>query len=199
MNEIPQTRQSLLLALGRHSESAWSEFVSVYETALLRYCRARGLQEADAQDVLQNVLEAVYQRVPSWDVHRTGSFRGWIFRVARNIAVDAIEARAKKSHASGDSRVANLLNQIPSRDHNDSTFDDEYRQSLFDWASNQVRQEVQDVTWKSFCMTAIEGQKAEHVAQELGVPTGSVYTSKCRVLARIKAKIAELQDDTDSV
>ena len=196
MNEIPLTRQSLLIELGNQSEHAWAEFLVVYEKALYKFCRAKGLQDADAQDVLQDVLEAVLKRVPNWDADRTkGSFRGWVFRVARNIAIDAITRRAKKENASGDSRVAEMLAQVPSPSPDETSFDIEYRKSLFDWASSQVKSTVNDLTWKSFCLTAIEGQKAEQVANALGVSVGNVYTSKCRVVARIKAKIADLDDD----
>lgn len=71
----------------------------------------------------------------------------------------------------------------------------EYQRALVDWASHQVRSEIQELTWKLFRMTAVEGKKAEQVSQELGVPIGSVYTAKCRVVARIRAKIANLDDD----
>ncbi|MEM7478589.1 MAG: hypothetical protein AAF483_26700, partial [Planctomycetota bacterium] len=56
---------------------------------------------------------------------------------------------------------------------------------------------VRELTWLSFCKTAVEGQKAEQVSQELGIPVGSVYTAKCRIVARIRAKIAELDDGID--
>jgi RNA polymerase sigma-70 factor (ECF subfamily) len=200
MNEIPQTRESLLLQLGMHSEDAWSEFLSVYEQALYRFCRAKGLQDADANDVLQGVLTAVLKRIPSWDPDSSkGSFRGWLFRVARNIAVDVIDRRAKKATASGDSQVAKMLLEVPDRESlQELSFEDEYQKSLFDWASKQVKSEVREVTWMSFCLTAIDGHKAEQVAESLGIPVGSVYTAKCRVVARIRAKIADMDDGIDA-
>ena len=200
MNELPQTRQSLLVELGRRSDDAWSEFLEVYERALFRYCRARGLQDADAEDVTQDVLAAVHKRIPSWDPDASkGSFRAWLFRVARNISVDEIHRRAKRATASGDSQVAEFLSQLPDgSEGQQAEFDAEYRRSLFDWASRQVKREVRDITWKSFCMTAIDGQKAEHVATTLGIPVGSVYTAKCRVVARIRSKIQELDEEFDA-
>ena len=199
MNELPQTRQSLLLELGKRSNDAWSEFLVVYETALVRFCRARGLQDADARDVTQDVLAAVHSRIPTWDPDAAkGSFRAWLFRVARNISVDAIRARSRRATASGDSQVAKFLQQMPDgSEDQQSEFDVEYRRSLFDWASEQVKREVRDITWKSFCMTAVNGRKAEQVAAELGIPVGSVYTAKCRVVARIRSKIQELNDEFD--
>ncbi len=199
MNEIPQTRQSLLLQLGRKSDDAWTEFLTVYETALFRFCLAKGLQEADARDVLQDVLTAVLKRIPTWDPDSSkGSFRGWLFRVARNISVDAIEHRARKATASGDSQVARLLAEIPATEsRSETTLEIEYQRSLFDWASKQVKSEVREITWLSFCLTAIDGQNAEQVATTLNIPVGSVYTAKCRVVARIRKKISEIDDEFD--
>ena len=199
MTELPQTRQSLLLELGKRSDDAWTEFLEVYERAVFRYCRARGLQVADAEDATQDVLAAVYARIPDWDSDRSkGSFRAWLFRVARNVSVDEIHRRARGIAASGDSQVAEILSQVPDGSEGQSVeFDAEYRRSLFDWASRQVKREVRDVTWKSFCLTALDGQKAEHVATTLGIPVGSVYTAKCRVVARIRTKIQELDEEFD--
>ncbi len=93
-------------------------------------------------------------------------------------------------------QVAEFLSQLPDgSEGQQAEFDAEYRRSLFDWASRQVKREVRDITWKSFCMTAIDGQKAEHVATILGIPVGSVYTAKCRVVARIRSKIQELDEE----
>ena len=197
MNEIPQTRQSLLIELGQKSEDAWAEFLAVYENALYRFCLAKGLQPADAQDVLQDVLAAVLKRIPSWDPDTSrGSFRGWLFRVARNIAVDAIVARGGRNVARGGSEDHLILSQLPaSREHETSAFELQYQRSLFEWASSQVKSEVRDVTWNSFCMTAIEGRTADQVANELGVSVGSVYTAKCRVVARIRNKVAAFEQD----
>ena len=200
MTEIPQTRQSLLIELGKQSDEAWAEFLSVYEKALYRFCIAKGLQDADAQDVLQDVLTAVLKRLPSWDANASkGSFRGWLFRVARNISVDAIAHRAKKTTPSGDPLASEALSQLPSASSlEDTSLEVEYQRSLFDWAAKQVKSEVRDVTWKAFSLTAIEGQKAESVAQTLGISVGSVYTAKCRVVARMRSRIADMEIEMNS-
>ena len=100
MNEIPQTRASLLLRLGNQSQDAWPEFLAIYESALYGFCRAKGLQDADAHDVLQDVLTAVITKLPDWDPDSNkGSFRGWLFRVARNIAVDQVKRKAKEGRS----------------------------------------------------------------------------------------------------
>lgn len=191
MSDLPQTRQSLLVALGQRSDHAWTEFLQVYEDALYRYCRRRGLQDADARDVLQDVLAAVNRKLPSWDPDsKRGSFRGWLFRVARNMTADVIARRAKKEKATGDSLVAKLLIDEPEQIR--STFEEDYQRSLFDWACQRVKSKVSDDTWTAFYLAAIEGQSAQQVAAKLDISVGNVYTAKCRVVARIREVVENL-------
>ncbi|MCA8951436.1 MAG: sigma-70 family RNA polymerase sigma factor [Planctomycetes bacterium] len=196
MPNAPRTRQSLLIELGRRSDDAWAEFLGVYEHAIVRYCRSLGLQDADARDATQEVLTAVHERVPTWEPSAAkGSFRAWLFRVARNVAVDAIAARARRTPARSASEVERTLAELadPGADHG-AGLDTEYRRTLLEWAANEVRAEVQEVTWQAFRRTAVDGRPAGDVAAELGLPVGSVYTAKCRVVARIRDKVARLED-----
>lgn len=197
MTRAPQTRQSLLLELGKRSDEAWTEFLEVYENAIFRYCRSMGLQEADALDATQEVLTAVHLRLPSWEAKGSnGSFRAWLFRVARNISVDAISERGRGLTAKGGTQMELALADLadPAQGRSE-VFDVELRRSLFEWAADQTRSEVQSLTWKAFHQTAVLGRKAEEVAAELGVSVGSVYTAKCRVVARLRERVERLSGE----
>ena len=84
---LAETRYSLLLRLNDASnESAWMEFVELYERALFRYVRSKGLQDADASEVVQQVLIAVHRSVESWTprgVVRALKARRWASRSER--------------------------------------------------------------------------------------------------------------------
>lgn len=195
MSDLPQTRHSLLLELSRKSDEAWAEFLEVYERAIFRAALGRGLQEADARDVTQEVLAAVHRRLPSWN-HETerGSFRAWLLRVARNVSIDALVERARGA-ATGASEAERALDALAQPSAEEGTlFDLEVQRSLFEWAAREVREEVQPKTWRAFELTALEGVAAEEAAAQLSMPVGSVYTAKCRVVARIRARVARLRD-----
>lgn len=201
MKELPETRQSLLLELREHSNDAWSEFLQIYEQAIYDYCRSRGLQDADARDVTQEVLAAVTHRIHSWDGDSDkGHFRGWLFRVARNIAVNRFLERSRRAAASGDTRVAQMLAEVPdSTEEHSSLFWMEYRRALMHWAAEQVKPQVSDAAWCAFWMTAIDGRTPDEVAARLGTTVGSVYTAKCRVFTRIRKIIAELDEENPPI
>lgn len=199
MTRLPQTRQSLLVRLRQNSNDAWSEFLEVYEQAIYLFCRRRGLQDADAWDVTQEVLAAVDKKLEDWKADPSkGTFRGWLFRVARNIAVDKVVEQSKRAAASGDTRVAQLLAEFPdSLEQQSTVFWTEYRRTLMGWAAQQVKPDVKESSWLSFLMTAVDGKKPEEVASQLGISVGSVYAAKFRIVNRIKKLVARFDDGSE--
>jgi RNA polymerase sigma-70 factor (ECF subfamily) len=198
LNRLPTTRRSLLLRLADAGDrAAWGEFLEVYEQAIFRFARSRGLQPADAEDVTQRVLLAVANKVPAWnDKPERGRFGAWIFRVTRNLAAKAWHARRLHSASAGDSRTSQLLAEVTdSSDQGNTLFQAEYRKALFHWAAERVSDQVQEATWRAFWMTAVEGRDPATVAGELGVSTSTVYTAKCRMLMRIRGEIERFGDE----
>lgn len=60
MNDAPATRLSLLVRLcDARDDGAWSQFVDIYAPLVYGYARKHGLQDADAADLTQDVLQAV--------------------------------------------------------------------------------------------------------------------------------------------
>ena len=196
MSELPQTRQSLLIRLRDSSDGAWDEFVEIYARAIYRYARSRGLQDADAWDVTQEVLSAVEKKIDSWNLDPSaGKFRGWLFRVARNVAIDKVVEQSRRIAGSGDSRVARRLAEHPETENLSTQFWNEYRRALIHWAGNQIRSEFKESSWLSFLKTAVEGQKPEDIANELGVSVGSVYASKFRIVNSIRKLVSQFDTD----
>jgi RNA polymerase sigma-70 factor (ECF subfamily) len=196
MPQLPKTRQSLLLRLGCNSDDAWSEFLEVYEQAIYTFARSKGLQDADAWDVTQEVLSAVEKKIDSWQADPAkGTFRGWLYRVARNIAIDKIHAQSKTAAGSGDSRVVKLLAEHPEQFQQETTlFWTNYRRRLLHWAAEQVKPDYKESSWQSFWLTSVEGKKPEDVAKELEVSVGSVYAAKFRIVSRIKDIVTRLDE-----
>jgi RNA polymerase sigma-70 factor (ECF subfamily) len=193
----PPTRFSLLVRLrDPRDERAWAEFVAIYTPLIERLARHKGLQDADAADLVQDVLGAVARAVEreAFDPAR-GSFRGWLFRVARNLAVNFLVRQGRHERGSGDSAVQELLEAQPAPDEPSGLFDVEYRRQLLAWAAEQVRGEFSELTWQAFWQTGVEGRPAREVAEALATTVGTVYHYKSRVMARLRQKIAEVEGD----
>jgi RNA polymerase sigma-70 factor (ECF subfamily) len=195
MADSPNTRPSLLVRIrDARDGQAWSQFVALYAPLVYGYARKRGLQDADAADLTQDVLRAVAGAAErlAYDPKR-GSFRGWLFTIVRNKLRDFMDACKRQGQGSGDTGAHKLLEQHAAPD--EDVWEREYQQRIFAWAAEQIRGEFQDTTWQAFWQTAVEGKSGKEVARALGMTVAAVYLAKSRVLARLKEQIQQVQDE----
>jgi RNA polymerase sigma-70 factor (ECF subfamily) len=196
MDDTPTTRASLLVRLrGPRDERAWAEFTAIYEPLVRRLARRKGLQDADAADLVQEVFRAVATAIEgqAFDPAR-GSFRGWLFRIARNMVVNFLIHQRRHPRGTGDTDMKCFLEAQPDPATEDSVlFETEYRRQLLDWAAEQVRGEFTPLSWQAFWQTGVEGRPAKEVAAALGTTVGTVYHYKSRVMARLRQKIEEVE------
>jgi len=195
----PTTRASLLFRLRDPADhEAWVEFVALYEPAIYRLLRRHGLQDADARDLVQELLLAVSRSIDRFDPAKAGgSFRGWLRIVARNLVINWLQRRDRRPLATGGSDFQAMLDAVPADCGTESVlFDRELRRAQFQRAAEQVRQEVQPTTWQAFWETAVVGHSAAEAARKLGMGTGAVRVAKCRVLARLQAAVRVMEDAT---
>ena len=196
MHEPPATRHSLLVRLhDSQDEQAWREFLEIYEPLVRRLARRRGFQEADADDLSQEIFRSVAGAIERWRVNPDrGSFRAWLFLIARNTMINAFKKKQRRPLATGDTQVRRLLEAQRAPDGEaEALVDNEYLWGLFHWAADQVREEFREATWQAFWRTGIEGLKAQQVAAELGLSAGAVYIARSRVMARLKQKIEQVE------
>lgn len=199
MDDSPATRHTLIVKLRDTADAqAWREFLTIYEPLVYRLARHKGLQDADARDLCQEVFRAVARAIDRWEPDPArGTFRGWLFTIARNLMINFLSRRDRHVRGSGDSNILELLDEVPADDPNASaTFDLEYRQRLFRWAADQVKAEFAPKTWQAFWRTAVEARSVAEVATECGMSVGAVYVARSRVLARLRQRIEQLGDDT---
>src|SRR5262249_25093498 len=115
MADSVSTRPSLLARIKDTGDrQAWAEFVDIYAPLIYGFAQKKGLQEADAADLTQEVLGAVARSAArlEYDPAR-GTFRGWLFRVVRNELCDFGAARRRHRPGSGDTDMKRLLEEQP--------------------------------------------------------------------------------------
>jgi RNA polymerase sigma-70 factor (ECF subfamily) len=199
MGEAPATRASLLVRIRDAQDvQAWNQFVEIYAPLVYGFARRHGLQDADAADVTQEVMQSVSKAAHKleYDPER-GSFRGWLFTVTRNKVSTFLTRRKPSERGSGGSNAQELLSEQPARTEDESAlWDREYERQLFAWAAEQVRGTFQESTWQAFWQTAVEGKSGKDVARGLGLSVAAVYLAKGRVMTRLKEQIRQVQPDS---
>jgi len=201
MEASPATRASLLMRIqDPQDHEAWRQFVQLYAPLVYGFARKRGLQDADAADLMQDVLRAVASSAGrlNYDPGR-GTFRSFLYTMTRNKLYSFLAAQRRQvGRGSGDSGAQERLEQQTVEDDDAATlWDREYERRLFAWAVEQVRGEFQEQTWQAFWLTAVEGQNARTVSGRLGLSSGAIYVAKSRVLARIREQVQQVENGSE--
>ena len=113
--------------------------------------------------------------------------------VARNLVIKWLKHGQRRLIAVGDSELQAMFEKQPDNSPETAEFDEEFRCFLFQRATDQVRAEVEPGTWQAFWETAALGTSPAEAGKKLGMAAGAVRVAKCRVLARLKAAVAEME------
>lgn len=198
MHDTPCTNPSLIVRLAAADDRlAWAQFVEIYAPLVFAFAQRRGLQDADAADVVQQVLTRVADafRRGKYDRSR-GLFRGWLLTIARHEVSDALAARARREQSRGGTTAQHVLRSVP--EPNDASGDDwdrEYEQRLLAWAAERVRAEVQPATWQAFWETTVLRRSGQDVAHALGMSVAAVYLAKSRVMKRLRELVQDIDEN----
>ncbi|MGL6095503.1 MAG: RNA polymerase sigma factor [Fimbriiglobus sp.] len=201
MAEPPKTRVTLLTRLKDGGDvDAWRQFVELYGPVVYGFARKRGLQDADAADLMQEVLRSVSRNAEKMEYDPArGTFRGWLYTVTRNKIYNFLSGQRHRPKAVGDSAAQERLDSIPDRTSDrDEDWEIEYQRRLSAKAMDRVRGEFQPATWKAFWGTAVDGRAAQDVGGELKMTPGAVYVAKSRVLARLREEVQRLQAEEEA-
>jgi RNA polymerase sigma factor (sigma-70 family) len=183
MASLRTTRQSLFGRIGRlHGDpGVWKDFVGTYGPAVVQWCRGRGLQEADAHDVAQDVLIRFWRHSRDFRYDPSLRFRSYLRRMVIAALSDWSEARRADRLATGIAGVETVLGSVPARaeliDRIEKAFDLERLSA----AMREVEARVKPSSWQAFHLLAIEQRSGPQVAEELGISVTNAYMARMRV------------------
>jgi RNA polymerase sigma factor (sigma-70 family) len=200
VDDSPLTRASLLVQLrDGANHAAWQEFAKLYGPVIYGFARKRGLQDADAADLMQDVMRSVSNAIARLDYNRNqGTFRGWLFTITRNKIFNFFSARRIRPQGSGDTTTNRLLDTQPDTNDGVDAWELEYQRRLASLAMERVKSEFQENTWRAFWLTAVEGVAVAEVAKQIGISPGAIYVAKSRVLLRLKEEVEAMRRQEES-
>jgi RNA polymerase sigma-70 factor (ECF subfamily) len=171
--------------------AAWATFVDIYAPLIYGYLRRRGLQDADAADVGQEVLSQVARSIRSFTYQpERGRFRDWLGAVTRSKLGRFLHHKEEAPKPLG--AAALEAAEDPAAD---SEWTAAFNARLLQAALERVRPCFEPATWKAFECTWKDGRSAGAAAAELGLPIDAVYVARSRVLKRLREEVLMLAED----
>ena len=200
MTQWPTTRDTLLVKLASEKyEDAWFEFAQVYEPAIYRFARKRGIQHDDAIELTQRVMFAVMRQAKDWSKNEPPDhFRSWLKRIANNSLINMVKRESKHRGLGGEDIAVYADNDScgkPSTEESESqAWATEENRAIMRQAIGNVKPEFSSDSWSAFEETLLNGCSVESTARTLGKTAGAVYAARSRIVRRITSESKRLTD-----
>ena len=192
---LPTTRVTLLARLRQDptDQAAWDVFVERYGRHIYRWCRQWRLQDADAEDVTQNILAKLARKLHAFEYDPSRSFRGWLKTLAHHAWRDFVDSPHHARAAAGDDQVWERMQTLEARDDLIQKLQEAFDHELLEAAKVRVRLRVAPHTWEAFRLVALEGLPAAEVAARVGLQVAMVYVAKSKVQKMLQEEIGKLE------
>ena len=192
------TRVTLLHRLNQNpaDQLSWAEFVTFYGPPIRGWLTHWGLQEADAQDVAQNVLMRLTAKLPQFKYDPARSFRGWLKTLTHHAWHDFVTEAGYRTRGSGDTSVLDQLQSIEAREDLAARVEATFDKELLEVALLRAKARVADNTWLAFKLAALDGVPPQAVADQLGVRVSQVYLAKHRLQKLVQEEIRAIEGAT---
>ena len=204
-DELIPTRASLLERLKDLGDDAsWNEFFQTYRELIYSVARRAGLNETEADEVVQETVIAVAKKMPGFRYDPVvDSFKGWLLMVTRWRILDQLQKRravgsqsplAAARHEENGTRTP-TVERIPDPSGFALTeiWDQEWQKNLLNAALGRIKRQVHPQHYEIYHLLVILGKKVREVAQTLGVNAGQVYLARHRVGALLKKEVKRLE------
>jgi RNA polymerase sigma-70 factor (ECF subfamily) len=176
------------------NQQAWEAFVDRYGPKICLWCRKWDVQDADAENVAQEVLMKLAQKIHLYQSQK-GSFRGWLKMVTRRVLADYRESQGKGGGVgSGSTAFLTHLQSLEAHEDLVTTLEKEFDRELLELAQARVQLRVTPQTWDAFRLLAFQDLSGAEVAQQLGMKVAAVFVAKNRVQKMLQEEIRKLEE-----
>jgi RNA polymerase sigma-70 factor (ECF subfamily) len=192
---LPTTCVTLLGRLRRDptDHAAWGVFVEHYGRHIYRWCRRWKLQDADAEDVTQDILMRLAQKLRAFTYEPSRSFRGWLKTLAHHAWRNFVDSPRRARAAAGGNQVWELLATLEAREDLIQNLQEAFDYDVLEAAKVQVRLRVAPHTWEAFRLATLERRPVAEVAATVHMQVAMVYVAKSKVQKMLQEEIQRLE------
>ena len=202
--EFIPTRATLIDRLKNWQDQAsWQDFFDTYWKLIYGLARKFGLNEEDAQDVVQETMVSVANHMPNFKYDpKLGSFKSWLRTLIRWRISDHIRKRGQATTVpihvetqTGDESFA--MKELADQNNQtmDQLYEQEWQKNLLDAAIAKVKRKVDPQRYQIFDFYVNKEWAPEKVAAAFKISVDQVYLSKHRITEMIKAEAKRLEDE----
>ena len=191
------TRNTLLERVRDAGDSAaWEEFFALYAPLLEGYAGALGLPRADAEEIRDQCLAVVVERVPTFRYDRAkGSFKGWLHHIARGKVLDALRRSGVRRAREERPPTADLLELADERDGPDRTWELQWRAEHLRYALSEVRRSKEGPDRDLIDLLLEDGLDAAEIGARVGLNPNQVYKLRSRLVREVRAVLERLGEE----
>jgi len=197
------TRESLLVRLKSwDDQEGWRDFFSAYWRLIYTAALKAGLNDSEAQDVVQDTVLAVARRMKGFRYDpAVDSFKGWLLYHTRMRI--ALEYRRRERERAGLERLPPNAEWLAEAERApelksvelDEHWNREWEQNLWEAATARVKKEISPKQFQMFSLYVLKECPAADVAKSLGVTAAQVYLAKHRITALLKKELNRLRTE----
>jgi RNA polymerase sigma-70 factor (ECF subfamily) len=199
--ELLPTRRSLLSRLKVWDDrESWHDFFQTYWKLIYTVAVRAGLNESEAQDVVQETIISVARQMPNFKYDPTrGSFKSWLFLITRRRVTDHFrkEYRRLKTEepaAESMSRTTRLERiPDPAAALTGDVWEEEWKRQIFDQALKRVKRQIDPKQFQIFDCYVMKEWAVKDVTSAFGVNPNQVYLIKHRVSNLIAEEVRKLE------
>lgn len=191
---MDSTRNSLLLRIRDGKDAAaWRDFDALYRPMLTRFALARGLDAAEAEDVVQHAMMAVQAHIGTLDYDPAkGRFRGWLRTIVNNRIRNLLTSRRERSAETRDFNRPDPQDESP-----DQEFDLLWMKEHLNYCLNLLKQEVEPDSYRAFDLFVLHDRPVDAVCAELRMNPNQLYSIKFRLTRKLAALMREVVGDAE--
>jgi RNA polymerase sigma-70 factor, ECF subfamily len=152
---------------------------------MLRYVIGLLKDRCLAEDVVQETMLRAWRHCAQFSEDK-GSVRGWLIKVAHNIAMDKIRMRRSRPTEV----AADTVPEAAVPDHADAVVTALQVRQALDRLSPRHRDVIE--------LIYLDGCTAREAAARLGIPDGTAFSRSFYALRKLRAELGGLQPDTRS-
>lgn len=183
---LPSTHASMYMPIQRGEDrpEAWNAMHACYHDVIVVWCRRRGLSQACAEDLAQDIWLKLINDIHKYDPTK-GKMRSWLKAVVNNALTDFWRRQRSRPvrEGIGGSAFLQRLGAFAGPEAADelSVAIECEATSSAAGLLDRVRSRLHETTWQAFYQTLVEKRPAKDVASELGISIAAVYKYTYRV------------------